>query len=525
MSKEIKDISKSIIHELHKLIDTIEDSININNNQLQEYQDNPNDSNEKRLQKQETWYDKMFEKYMKIDKMIQSKELFEYLFCQFQIRSENFFNEWKQKNEILRNKLDSFLVNEIMKTEKELKEKKFTEEYEIINYEEYVLNKEKLQRKQEEKKTIKDIEKRNKHVEGKLTKDEMIKIEKEIGRYVSHKIFDSDIHKWSKNDSQLFQKIQNQSHLIFIIETIDEKKFGCYISSQINEKGISIGDPNAFIFRFNNNSIEKYPIRESRNAIKICNDEDDELFIVGCEKYLFGIFGDIVIKKKDKKNDCNCLQKSFDYHGKINALLRREGSFSIKNISIFETLKKSEWEKTNENSVKYLKQLEEWTDLKCGEVIFNSSIDDWSIGNSILNNKINGKSKLTFIIENEDNEIFGYYFNAHIVIDEYEKWMEADEKSFEFNLCSKNKRLERAMKFEIKDSTLGGIAFYAESKKELIYLGNIFLFKENCKNESYCIQHNNDFNYYGIEKALCGKAGFTIDDLFTIKKLYVIQME
>ena len=54
MSKEIKDISKSIIHELHKLIDTIEDSININYNQLQEYQDNPNDSNEKRLQKQQS---------------------------------------------------------------------------------------------------------------------------------------------------------------------------------------------------------------------------------------------------------------------------------------------------------------------------------------------------------------------------------------------------------------------------------------------------------------------------------------
>ena len=42
--------------------------------------------------------------------------------------------------------------------------------------------------------------------------------------------------------------------------------------------------------------------------------------------------------------------------------------------------------------------------------------------------------------------------------------------------------------------------------------------KENDKNGSSCNQHENYFNYHGIENALCGK------DEFTPKRILVIQM-
>ena len=50
--------------------------------------------------------------------------------------------------------------------------------------------------------------------------------------------------------------------------------------------------------------------------------------------------------------------------------------------------------------------------------------------------------------------------------------------------------------------------------------------KENIKNDSYCRQYEDSFNYQGIPKALCGK---TIDnekeEYFTPTRIVVIQMK
>ena len=77
------------------------------------------------------------------------------------------------------------------------------------------------------------------------------------------------------------------------------------------------------------------------------------------------------------------------------------------------------------------------------------------------------------------------------------------------------------MKFEIKYLKKGGIYLYKKSSEYLMALGDIYLNKENNKNESYCYQSEDHFNYHGIEKALCGKTG----DYFTPKRILVIQME
>ena len=166
--------------------------------------------------------------------------------------------------------------------------------------------------------------------------------------------------------------------------------------------------------------------------------------------------------------------------------------------------------------------LEEWTELKCGEILFDSNVDNWK-NSSVLNERIIGKSKLTFVIENTDGEIFGYYLNTQVV----EKYglQETDSKSFKFNLQS-NGRLKEPMKFEINDLIWGGIYLWEKTDGNLINLGDIRLWKENLKNESNCEQHNDRFDYHGIKKALCGKEPNKYGDMnFTPKKILVIQMQ
>ena len=83
------------------------------------------------------------------------------------------------------------------------------------------------------------------------------------------------------------------------------------------------------------------------------------------------------------------------------------------------------------------------------------------------------------------------------------------------------------MKFEIRDLLCGGILLFKKSDEcDLIWLGNIYLRKENKKNKSWCDQNEDRFNYHGIKNALCGKTSyFDIGEDFTPKRILVIQMQ
>ena len=181
-----------------------------------------------------------------------------------------------------------------------------------------------------------------------------------------------------------------------------------------------------------------------------------------------------------------------------------------------------------------LQQLEKWTGLQCAELLFDSDVDDWNECTSVFNERIVGKSKLVFLIEDKDGEIFGYYLNTKVV----EKYLwsnqqETDKNSFEFNLQSHG-RLKEPMKFEIKDLEKGGIHLYEKSDigngnngYYLVCLGDIHLKKRHQRNTSYCNQHGSYFDYHGIEKALCGKTGSRNNsgEKFTVKRIVVIQMK
>ena len=168
-----------------------------------------------------------------------------------------------------------------------------------------------------------------------------------------------------------------------------------------------------------------------------------------------------------------------------------------------------------------VKQLEEWTSLKCSDIVFDSNVDNWSKNTSVFDKRIIGKKRLVFLIEDDRGEKFGYYLNTEVV-EKYHQYIETDNKSFEFNLQS-NGRLKHPMKFEIKDLEKGGYHLYEKSDDYLITLGDIVLFKENKKNKSCCFQRETQFDYHGTKNALCGKTGWGTP--FTSKRILVIQMK
>ena len=174
---------------------------------------------------------------------------------------------------------------------------------------------------------------------------------------------------------------------------------------------------------------------------------------------------------------------------------------------------------------KEINQLEEWTGLKCSDIIFNSDVDNWKIDTSVFNERIIGKKQLIFLIEEIEGEKFGYYLNTEIVENHDKKMKSTDSNSFHFNLESKDNRLNGPKRFEIKDQRVG-YYLYTNSNKRLLFLGNIIICKENDKNESYYVQNNDQFDYHGIENALCRKSK-TEDErkiYFIPKRILVIQM-
>ena len=169
-----------------------------------------------------------------------------------------------------------------------------------------------------------------------------------------------------------------------------------------------------------------------------------------------------------------------------------------------------------------VKQLEDWTQMKCSDVLFDSTVDDWSHGSNIFNKRITGQRRLMFLLENEDGEKYGYYLNT-MVIEKYTERVSTDVVSFHFNLESKG-RLSEPMKFEIKDINEGGYVLYDEKEYRFVNLGNIALYKDNWKGQSTCWQNNTRFDYKGIDRALCGKEYNTYKEYIKPKRILVIRM-
>ena len=176
----------------------------------------------------------------------------------------------------------------------------------------------------------------------------------------------------------------------------------------------------------------------------------------------------------------------------------------------------SMFEKLNESSPQSIHQLEEWTSLSIKSVLFDSSIDNWTINKSVFNKRIIEKSQLLFLIEDIYGNRFGYYLNTQIKLKKYQKCIPTDNKSFFFILES-NGRLEQPVKFDIKDTRNGGIMMERITEDRLIELGDIVLFKRNKKDQSFYLPNDDRFNSSNISYGLIGKKAFIPERILVIQ--------
>ncbi|BFU22486.1 trichohyalin, putative [Entamoeba histolytica] len=165
----------------------------------------------------------------------------------------------------------------------------------------------------------------------------------------------------------------------------------------------------------------------------------------------------------------------------------------------------------------FIKQIEELTEKRISNILFDSDKDDWNIDTSVFDQRIINKEHIIIIIEDEDGNKFGGYVNSKV--DKVDKWIN-DSYSFVFSLES-NRRMEGMMKFDIKEPEFA-FCLYNQSDGILFGFGcgDIRVCKEKYKTKSYCYQQS--FEYKGITNALCGKQH---PNRFTTKRIIVIEMK
>ena len=368
--------------------------------------------------------------------------------------------------------------------------------------------------------------KRYQIIKSYLTEKEMNEIETAIGREIDTIHFDSSIHSWDKSCCQFYSCCLGYQCLLLLFETTNGKKYGYYFNNQITQQDTFLLDQNTLLFSFENNSLCKYQIKETVNTIKICQNEDEDLCIIGKNE--------IVLKKREKKDKCLMKQFTFNDKSKRNASLGKRDIIQVQSIVVIGSEEEMERKmKLRENIIctanlsdKQIELLEEWTSLSVDKIVFDTQYDDWSDYTCEMNDRIIGRNQLLFLCESKRGDLFGYYFNPTIIHSFTEEIL-ADNKSFHFNLES-NGRLEQPMKCEIKFLESSGCVIKRKDSLSMISIGDISLFKQEDRDKSYCWQHNEIFNYHGIDKLLCGetrafKNGW-IGKCFTLKRLIIIQM-
>ena len=72
-------------------------------------------------------------------------------------------------------------------------------------------------------------------------------IERWTNKKIISIVFDSDINNWNSG-REFSEYIIGKSNLLFMIDDVENNRFGGYINSPITNSDIYINDPDAFIF-------------------------------------------------------------------------------------------------------------------------------------------------------------------------------------------------------------------------------------------------------------------------------------
>ncbi|BFU21942.1 trichohyalin, putative [Entamoeba histolytica] len=265
-----------------------------------------------------------------------------------------------------------------------------------------------------------------------------------------------------------------------------------------------------------NIKVQRYLIEKMKKTNNDCTINDEVIKELIKEeftkKYLQKIKDEIENNKKENNNSTN---NNPIEEQPYNTLAKQPRNVAIKEqphiVAIISPI-----ERTLD---KYIKQIEEWTNRKISNILFDSDKDDWNKNTSVFDQRIRNKEYIIIIIEDSEGNKFGGYVNEKINEDGY---YTNDSNSFLFSLESKG-RMKGMIKFDI-EIPQNAFCLFNQSDDRLFEFGHgysdILVCKENNKTQSYCNQYS--FEYEGISNALCGKQH---PNHFTPKRIIVIEMK
>lgn len=467
-------------------------------------------SSEKKYQMNETLFDQLYETILRNTLIVQSEQQIMKQLNQLIEISKMFFEQCKITRERIGNKINdildemnsiekSFVSKEIHKQHKE-ERKQF-----YIDTKEYTIREEKRQEKRKcEDIQVKTFEKYSERLflYGEfLTISEMKAIEELTSMKLEKILFNSQEHHWKLKSSQLFSCLENKSHIILIIKTTDNQKFGCYITSSITEQGKPIIDQLGYIFKFTENSISQIQIRDKSNALRIGNERDEDLFSIGKN--------DIIIKKEERKEKSSYKGNLFSQE--IGMSLSMTFSKMKQFIPTFITA--FQMSLSEEDISHYL---EEWTSLRIDSILFNSEIQSLEKNNEDFSKAILNRSKVIFFIETTEHEKFGCYIDTRI--EKLGKYF-SDPKTFLFTF-----RNNSPQKFILQPHrTTNVLEICLSSDWKLFRIGVDDLLV--CRNYAPCScfqSSKSSFDYRGLKNALLGSSG---EHNFKLHSLKIIQMK
>ena len=379
-------------------------------------------------------------------------------------------------------------------------------------------------------------------------------------------IFDSDLHKWKRGNSEFDKIILNNEKLVFLIEDNHGNVFGGYVDAKIDGyqfcehgewKGSAIIDPKTFVFSLKSNGRLEGPMKfnikseDNDNAFQIFNQENEVLFSFGKK--------DIVIKKENQRTTSYCEQFSFDYQGGQGVLVGREGEwypFLVKRIQVWRMEETEEQKRTREgreqereererrekeekqhkyvaecevlraNAEKIkeeftteIRQIEEWSGLKCCSIVFDSDKCDWSVGTSTFDRHVWSKGQLAFLVETENNVKQGGFVNSQIV-----NHQTVDPRSFVF-IFEGDQQTRYVLRENNKDKSTFLLGEDWEEEMFIIGKGLIsddILIRKKGMTSICCQNPYSFYDYQGDEKE---ETKFRYEDKFQIKRIVVIEFE
>ena len=166
-----------------------------------------------------------------------------------------------------------------------------------------------------------------------------------------------------------------------------------------------------------------------------------------------------------------------------------------------------------------IQQLQGWTQRTVGEIVFDTEKDDWDVGTTQINQKLINRSELMFLVEDTEQNKFGFYLSTKIQPNIFDNWVATDSNSFLFSLKS-NGRIDRMMQFELINKGYGYYIYMDQNKPVLFYAGvDFYIGKKSRQDWTKTMQNPQNTNLNGIEYPLTGRNG-----RFSVKQFVVIQM-